>query len=178
MKALALVLVLAFCLRAASAQALDPGASEAELNERATVIARVEVERVVCTGPTEREGDWKVTRYRATMRRIETIKGEAPERFELLFAEVDSGDDIQRSVSFEPGWRGRVFLVGTAPDFALVKWNGAISDPGRPRGELPSCGGGCAGCVLHPPRATDPSAIALAAALMAIALRRRGCCAM
>jgi hypothetical protein len=168
----AFAIAVALWLHAASALALEPPASEAQMTEAAQAIARVEVERVVCLGPTKQEGDWEVTRYRATMRRIETIKGSVPERFELAFAEVDAGDDIQHSIVFQPGWRGRVFLAGTAPSFSLVEWNGAISDPTRSRGELPSCGGGCAGCATHP-RQDDSRARALALAL-ALVIASRG----
>ena len=63
-------LLVAVLSSAASAPALTPPASEEQMTRDATVIVRVEVEGVVCLGPTEREGDWDVTRYRATMRRI------------------------------------------------------------------------------------------------------------
>jgi hypothetical protein len=165
-------IALAIALGASHGAALEPPMSEAQMTAKATAIARVEVERVECLGPPEQEGSWEVTRYRATLRRIEALKGATPERFELLFAEIDAGDDIAHSVVLEPGWRGRVFLVGGPSDFSFVEWNGAISDPeSRPR-ELPRCGG-CGGCGL-PARGGGEAWVLAAAALLALRASRRG----
>jgi hypothetical protein len=59
----------------ARAAALEPPASEQEMTAKTSVVVRVEVESVECLGLPEQEGDWEVTRYRATLRRIEALKG-------------------------------------------------------------------------------------------------------
>lgn len=110
----------------ATAFALMPPMTEAELKNESNMIVKGSVVKVECTGKFGETGCAKLTGYKATLKINETVKGENLDQVSLLFDKYDFKKGCVGSpdmVHYE-GEEGLYYLQCKKDQCHLTHWNG------------------------------------------------------